>query len=133
MTTYRYSLDNRLIVFWAPFGVRRKKDGVTLTDDGRLVAKFGFLKLETSLGNVSGAHITRNYRWWTAVGARGSMKDDGLTFGTNAKAGVCIHFREKVPSPLRRKGHSALTVTVADLEGLTSALSDGTGENRPAV
>jgi hypothetical protein len=33
-----------------------------------------------------------------------------------------VHFGEKVPSPLRRKGHSALTVTVADLEGLTSAL-----------
>jgi hypothetical protein len=61
------------------------------------------------------------------------MKDDGLTFGTNANAGVCIHFREKVPSPLRRKGHSALTVTVEDLDGLTNALTDGTGESRPAV
>jgi len=132
-TTYRYSLDKRLIVFWAPFGVRRTKDGVTLTDDGRLVATYGFLKLETPLGNIDGAHITRNYRWWTAVGARGSMKDDGLTFGTNANAGVCIHFREKVPSLLRRKGHSALTVTVEDLDGLTSALIDGTGLSRPAV
>ena len=51
------------------------------------------------------------------------MKDDGLTFGTNANAGVCIHFRDKVPSPLRRTGHSALTVTVEDLEGLTEALT----------
>ena len=46
-----------------------------------------------------------------------------LPFGTNANAGVCIHFREKVPSPLRRKGHSALTVTVEDVEGLTDALT----------
>ena len=23
------------------------------------------------------------------------MKDDGLTFGTNANAGVCLHVREK--------------------------------------
>ncbi len=52
------------------------------------------------------------------------MKDDGLTFGTNAKGGVCIHFRQKVPSPLRRKGHSALTVTVKDLDALTNVLSD---------
>jgi len=128
VTTYRYSFDKRLIGFWAPFGVRRTRDGVTLTDDGRLVATFGFLKVETPLGNVSGAHVTRNYRWWTAVGARGSFKDDGLTFGTNAKAGVCIHFREKVSSPLRRKGHSALTVTVEDVDGLTDALTDRTGE-----
>jgi hypothetical protein len=120
---FRYSFDRRLVAFWGVFGVRPAKDGVTLRDDGRLRATFGFLKLETPLENVDGAHITRNYRWWTAAGARGSMKDDGLTFGTNANAGVCIHFREKVPSPLRRKGHSALTVTVEDLEGLTAALT----------
>ena len=115
MTTfYRYSFDKRLLAFWGVFGVRSATDGVTVTDDGRLRATFGFLKLETAL---------ENYRWWTAAGARGSMKDDGLTFGTNARAGVCIHFHEKVPSPLRRKGHSALTVTVEDLEGLTEALT----------
>jgi hypothetical protein len=45
-----------------------------------------------------------------------------VTFGTNANAGVCIHFRAKVPSPLRRQGYSALTVTVEDLEGLTEGL-----------
>jgi hypothetical protein len=122
-TFYPYSFDKRLVVFWGVFGVRPGNDGVTLTDDGRLRATFGLLKLETRLENVDGAHITRNYRWWTAAGARGSMKDDGLTFGTNAHAGVCMHFHAKVPSPLRRKGHSALTVTVEDLEGLTEALT----------
>ena len=130
-TTYRYSFDKRLIAFWGPFGVRRARDGVTLTDDGRLLATFGFLKLETTLENVDGAHITRNYRWWTAAGARGSMKDDGLTFGTNAKGGVCIHFRAKVPSPLRRSGHSALTVTVEGLDGLTNALTHTSGTDEP--
>jgi len=122
-TFYRYSFDWTLVAFWGVFGVRLTKDGITLTDDGRLRATFGLLKLETPLDNVDGAHITRNYRWWTAAGARGSFKDDGLTFGTNANAGVCIHFREKVPSPLRPRGHSALTVTVEDLDGLTEALS----------
>ena len=120
---YRYSFDKRLILFWGVFAVKPARDGVTISDDGRLRATFGLLKVETPLENVDGAHITRHYRWWTAAGARGSMKDDGLTFGTNAKAGVCIHFREKVPSLLRRKGHSALTVTVEDLEGLIEALA----------
>jgi hypothetical protein len=120
---YPYSFDRRLVVFWGVFGVRPAKDGVRITDDCRLRATFGFLSLETPLDNVDGAHITRNYRWWTAAGARSSFKDDGLTLGTNANAGVCIHFREKVPSPLRRTGHSALTVTVEDLEGLTTALA----------
>jgi hypothetical protein len=57
-----------------------------------------------------------------ASGVRGSMADDGLSFGTNHNAGVCIHFPEKVPSRLSKSGHSALTVTVEDLEGLTRAL-----------
>jgi hypothetical protein len=53
---------------------------------------------------------------------RASGADDGLSFGTNHDGGVCVHFVEKVPSKLRRSGHSALTVTVADLDGLTAAL-----------
>ena len=50
------------------------------------------------------------------------MVDDGLTLGTNRMAGVCVHFREPVPSLLRRKGHSAIMVTVADLDGLVDRL-----------
>ena len=117
---YRY--DPRLAPIWVPF--RWPGDqGVTLTEDGRFVARYGPFRAEAPLSAVRDAHVTGPYRWWTAVGPRLSFVDDGLTFGTNANAGVCIHFREKVPSPLRRKGHSALTVTVEDLEGLTAALT----------
>jgi len=118
--TFRYAFDLKFAGVLVPFGVRPSKDGVTLTDDGRFEATFGFLRLDCDLANVDGAHITRGYRWWTAVGARRSFKDDGLTFGTNSRAGVCVHFRDRVRSPLGR--HSALTVTVADLEGLVEAL-----------
>jgi hypothetical protein len=51
-----------------------------------------------------------------------SFADDGLTFGTNRDAGVCVHFREKVGSLLRPSGHSALTVTVAEVDKLVEAL-----------
>jgi hypothetical protein len=126
---FDYAIDGRYLPVLVPFGLRRAKDGVTLTDDGSFVATFGFFKMETPLANITGAHITRGYRWWTAFGVRASLADDGLSFGTNHAGGVCVHFGEKVPSPLRRKGHSALTVTVADLEGLTKALGgDPTGD-----
>jgi hypothetical protein len=125
---FAYAIDKRYLPLLVPFGLRSSQDGVTLTEDGSLLATFGFFKIKTPLANVTEAHITRNYRWWTAFGVRGSMVDDGLSFGTNHDAGVCIHFAEKVPSPLRRSGHSALTVTVADLEGLTNALTAGDGE-----
>ena len=123
-TTFTYATDLKLAVFWLPLGLRPSKDGVTLTDDDRFVATFGLLKVETPRTNIQDAHITGGYRWWTAAGARLSLTDDGLTFGTNAHRGVCVHFRDKVPSRLRRSGHSALTVTVADPEGLVAALAD---------
>jgi hypothetical protein len=128
---FGYAIDKRYLPVLVPFLLRPSKDGVTLTDDGSLIATFGFFKIRTPLSNVTGAHITRGYRWWTAPGVRMSGVDDGLTFGTNHDAGVCIHFATKVPSPLRRRGHSALTVTVADLEGLTAAL--GGDEDDPAA
>lgn len=120
---FRYAFDVAFAPMWLPFGVRPWRDGATITDDGLFKASFGFIRLETPLTNVTGAHITRDYRWWTAIGARTSFVDDGLSFGTNTKAGVCVHFAGKVRSPLSRKGHSALTVTVADLDGLLQALS----------
>lgn len=120
--TFWYDIDPKLAPFWIPFGLRPRHDGVTLTDDDRFSARFGLIRIETPLANVVDAHVTRGYRWWTAAGVRLSGSDDGLTFGTNARAGLCVHFSEKVPSPFRRSGHSALTVTVADLEGLANRL-----------
>jgi len=120
---FTYAIDYRLAPFWAPFGVRPWHDGVRIGADGRLVATFGWLRVRTTLDNVQEAHVTRGYRWWTAAGGRLSMVDDGLTFGTNNVAGVCLHFTDKVSSALRRAGHSALTVTVADLDGLVDTIN----------
>jgi hypothetical protein len=128
---FGYAIDKRYLPVLLPFFLRPSSDGVTLTDEADLVATFGLFKIATPLSNITGAHITRDYRWWTAVGVRMSRVDDGLTFGTNHAGGVCIHFEERVRSPLRRSGHSALTVTVADLEALTTAL--GGDKEEPAA
>ena len=122
---FPYRFDDRFKALWWPLGARPGKDGVTLTDDS-FVATFGRLRLETPRANVTGAHVTRGYRWWTAVGARLSFADDGLTFGTNRDAGVCVHFDERVHRVIGLRDHSALTVTVDDLDGLVAAL-DGPG------
>jgi hypothetical protein len=131
VTKFGYAIDKRYLPVLLPFLLRPHRDGVTITDDGDLVATFGLFKVTTPLANITGAHITRHYRWWTCFGVRGSRADDGLTFGTNRDAGVCIHFAQRVPSALRRSGHSALTVTVADVEGLTDAL--GAQEEDPTA
>ena len=127
---FGYDIDRRYLPVLLPFLLRPSRDGVTLTDDGLFDATFGLVKITTPRANVTGAHITEGYRWWTAFGIRMSMADDGLSFGTNNRRGVCVHFGEKVRSSLRRSGHSALTVTVADVDGLEAALrgpADGPG------
>lgn len=122
---FPYRVDWRFAVLWLPVGVRPGHDGVhVLQDEQRFRVTFGLLKLETPLGNVVGGHITEGYRWYAAVGPRLSFVDDGLTFGTNRDRGVCVHFGEPIPHVLGRKPHSALTVTVADCEGLVECIGE---------
>lgn len=120
-TFFPYRFDNRFVAMWLPFGARPGKDGVHLVDH-EFRATFGLFKLQTPLANVAGAHVTDDYRWWTAVGMRQSLADDGLTFGTNAARGVCVHFHERVRTTVSPRPHSALTVTVDDCAGLVAAL-----------
>jgi hypothetical protein len=120
---FRY--EPRLAPIWLPFRLWPTAQGVTVTKDGRLIARYGPLHVEAPLSQVVHAHVTGPYRWWTAVGARLSMADDGLTFGTNATEGVCIHFEPRIHRVLGLRDHSALTVTVADSEGLVAAIKSG--------
>jgi hypothetical protein len=121
---FPYRFDDRFKLFWWPLGAREGKHGVTLTEDGRFLATYGRLSLETPVSNVSGAHITEGYRWYSAIGARVSFVDDGLTFGTNHDRGVCVHFDDPVKRVIGFKDHSALTVTVDDCQGLVDALGE---------
>lgn len=120
---FPYRFDARYAPLWVPLAAWPGRDGVTLTEDG-FRATFGVLKLETALDNVIGGHVTEGYRWYKAIGARLSRVDDGLTFGTNAERGVCVHFRDPVPRVIGFKPHSALTVTVADCAGLVQAIGE---------
>lgn len=121
---FPYRLDSRFRMLLRPLGVD-ETDGVTLRDDS-FVATFGRKRLETPRSNVSGAHATYDYQWWKAIGMRLSFADDGLTFGTATHGGVCVHFEQRVHRVIGPKNHSALTVTVDDLDGLVDAL-EGNG------
>ncbi|MGI9598290.1 MAG: hypothetical protein ACR2QK_19155 [Acidimicrobiales bacterium] len=120
---FEYRFDNR----WkALFTVLRvgEDDGVTLTCDDRLVATYGRATVETPISNVDHTLVTGDHRWYTAVGLRLSAADDGITFGTNHKAGLCIAFEQKVPKVIGFKDHSALWVSVADPGRLAEAIAD---------
>jgi hypothetical protein len=104
-------------------GVRPGRADVRLTDDGRIEAVMGALRVETTIDNVCGYRLTGPYRWWRAIGPRGSFADHGFTFGTSTHGGVCLCFREWVPTRYVRGGRmESLTVTVEDVEALARAL-----------
>ena len=79
----------------------------------------------TTLDNISRVAITGPYRFYRTAGpARLAITDGGLTFASNGDRGVLLSFRERVPAidPLKLIRHPELTVTVADVHGLVSAL-----------
>jgi hypothetical protein len=125
---FPFTFDPRFRWLLALAGVRADSARVFLTRD-RLVARFGPWVCATSVANVSGVEVTGPYRWYTAIGARGSFVDRGLTFGTTPAGGVCIRFLEPVTGldPFGRMRHPGLTVTVADREGLAGALTAAAG------
>jgi hypothetical protein len=118
---FPYRLDKRWTPLFITLGIN-KNDGVTITSKGELLATFGRFKVATTLKNVKATEITGPHRWYTAVGLRLSLTDDGITFGTNHQKGVSIVFREKVPRVVGFKEHSMLWVSVADPEGLVAAI-----------
>ena len=118
---FPYRLDNRWKPLFVALGVSGD-DGVGLTDDGRLVATFGWVRVETPVDNVDHTEITGPHRWYTAVGLRLSFSDDGLTFGTNHHLGLCIAFRQAIPRVIGFRDHSDLWVSVADPAGLAAAI-----------
>jgi hypothetical protein len=120
---FAYDVDPRFAPLLRLLGFRPSRDGVLLTPD-EFVATFGLFRLATPASNLREAHVTRDHGWWQAIGARRSPTDDSFAFGTSARGGVCIHFHTRVPSPLKRTGRSALTVTVTDLAGLVAAVGE---------
>jgi hypothetical protein len=96
-------------------GVRPDSSGLRICD-GKLEVRFGPWRLATPLSNISGAELSGPYRIWKVLGARLSLADRGLTFGTNPAEGACIRFHRPVPGiePTGLLRHPAVTVTVAE-------------------
>lgn len=121
--TFRLRLDRPWRWLLRLIGVRPGAAQVELTEDGRVVAVYGRLGVETALDNVCGYQRTGPYRWWKAIGPRASLADKGFTFGTSSQAGICLCFGDWVESGYVRGGRmESLTVTVDDPAGLARAL-----------
>jgi hypothetical protein len=106
------------------FGITPERTWVDVDAD-TVHARFGPWQLRTVVGNISAVEITGPYAFLKTAGpARLGLSDRGLTFASNGDRGVLISFRQPVPGiePTGKLRHPELTVTVADVEGLASAL-----------
>ncbi len=118
---FPYRLDKRWNALFFALSVD-DEDGVTITGKGELIATFGRFNVKTTLDNIDHTLVTGPHRWYTAVGLRLSLTDDGLTFGTNHRKGLSIAFVHKIPKVIGFKNHSTLWVSVADPHGLAAAI-----------
>ena len=107
------------------FGVTSSTAGVWV-DEAVLRIRFGPWRLQTPLNNVVDTVHTGPFAPFKTMGpAHLSFADRGLTCATNSERGLCIRFDQPVPGiePLGLLRHPAVTVTVADCDGLAEALS----------
>ncbi|MFY9809613.1 MAG: hypothetical protein WAK86_20475 [Pseudonocardiaceae bacterium] len=118
--SFRFTAPYRLAGL--PFGITPTTATVRVAD-GELAVRFGPWRVRTPLANVASTTITGPFGFLKTAGpAHLSFADRGLTMATNSIRGVCITFREPVPGiePTGLLRHPALTVTVADCQGLAA-------------
>lgn len=125
MATFPFRFDSTYRALGRPFGIRPSTAEVLVTDE-LLDVRFGPWRVRTPLDNVVGTQRTGPFRVHKTAGpARLSLADRGITFATNADAGLCIRFVDPVrgidPAGVIR--HPGLTVTVDDVDGLARLLA----------
>lgn len=123
---FEFRFQKMYLPMLAAVGVTPATAHVVVTDD-RIVARFGPWLCSTSLSNICDVCVTGPYTAVKAIGARLSMTDRGLTFGTTTEQGVCLTFERPVPGldPLGVLRHPGLTVTVDDVAGFVAAVRAG--------
>jgi hypothetical protein len=123
MEHFAFDFEDRYQWMLALIGVKPSNSEVTV-DDKELRVRFGMWKLRTPLSNIVGFETSGDYSWFKAIGARGSFKDRGVTFGSSTRAGLCVKFADPVPALVAGDmfPHPGMTVTVLDVAGLAAAL-----------
>lgn len=86
-----------------------------------MFARFGPFKLRTTFANIERWEISGPYRWYMAIGMRGTPGKPEATFGGSAHGGVALMLREPQEwnwFPRLRE----LYLTLDDLEGFATEL-----------
>jgi hypothetical protein len=110
-----------------PFGVRPDRAGVEVRRD-ELDIHFGPWHVQIPRDDIVSVEVTGPYSPIKVIGPPHlSLRDRGLTLGTNHRRGVCIRLRRPIRGidPLGLIRHPGVTVTVADPDRLVALLEGG--------
>jgi hypothetical protein len=123
MTDFDFSFDPRYQRLLGLLGVTPRTSRIHIAD-GWLSVRFGRWQVRTPLANVADVEPGGPYQAYRAIGARLSLADRGLTFGSTTRRGLCISFHRPVRGfePFGVLRHPSLTVTPVDPHGLGQAL-----------
>jgi hypothetical protein len=123
-TRVDFAIDPRYERVLRLFGVRPGRAWIEL-DAQRVRVRFGLWRFESQVANIDRVQLTGPYRSaLRAIGPHISLKDRGISFGTNTRLGVCVLFRRPVPGreTLGLVRHPGLTVTPVRPEDFARAL-----------
>jgi hypothetical protein len=119
--TFQIRVDSRFRPWLIVFGVLRRNAYVRLSDT-ELYARFGFFSLRIEIGQIGRWEIQGPYRWWTAIGVRGTFGQPEITFGGSAHGGVALFLDRPIPRWWWVRNLSEVYFTVEDLAGLAAEL-----------
>jgi hypothetical protein len=121
MMRFEFDFDPRYLRILRLLGVSPSNSWVEIGDD--LVVRYGHWHVRTPVANIRQACVTGPYAPARGVGPHLSLKDRGITFGTNARRGICLLFGEAITGidPVGAIKHPGLTLTIADIEGFARA------------
>lgn len=130
---FPFAFEPLLTPFAAAVGVRESSAWVEVDPgfdlegvDDEVQVHFGPWSMAFPRVDVLEAEVTSDYKFHRVAGPPHlSLKDRGVTFATTRRRGLCIHLRvpRKALDPTGALvQHQALTVTVADPDGLREAL-----------
>jgi hypothetical protein len=124
---FEFDWDPRYLKILRLMGVTPGSSWVEVGDD--LVAHYGHWHARTTVANIVRVCVTGPYAPRRGVGPHLSLKDRGITFGTNARRGICTLFREPITGidPVGAIKHPGLTLTLADIEGFAAAIGHPVG------
>lgn len=125
---FAFDFDGRYTRLLALLGVQPETTSVEV-DDSNVVVRFGPWRCSTSIDNVREVCVTGDYKPYRAIGPHLSLKDRGVTFGTNTRMGVCLLLRTPVRGldPVGVLRHPGITVTVRDPQRFATTIRERAG------